>query len=353
MLHFKKEYTEKNFPVFVHEGKKPPRIAFLSDTHNGDNFNGVGGVSREERHDFMIKTLIENKESFDCVVFNGDMACRNAQECWKQEHPGKPLPVKNSLLEAKEDYFDRLIAAGIPYFAVHASHDSLVGDEFYRLFGYENHYALLFGNTAFLMFDLFSGERSPEIYMQTNTKDIPSEIADAALAFLSETRVNNAFVVVHYPFSNMQEFCRVVANKKVVLTFAGHSHYNDVDRFLGKPMLQTGHFSRANMRLKTWGLDFKPFVSVAANAPTVIDEQGNPHPDYSKTGSPWQYRMLTCQKDGSFESYMVFPEREYFSFTAEGCQALCFHQPYAEARPAFLGKEAPIDKSYFNSDMLK
>ncbi len=346
MIGFQKEYTEAGFPVFVSERVRAPRIAFLSDVHYGAPFNGVGGVLKEERFRFMVDTLIAQRDRFDCVVLDGDMACRNGQLLYEYHNPGLRHPEKDWLLAAKEDYFDRLLAAGIPYFAVHASHDSLLGDEFSALFGYENHYAILFGDTAFLCFDLFMGPRTVERHMQTSPTDIPEAVSDMALAFLAEERVKRAYLVVHYPAPDPQ-FLRVAEHPKVRATVAGHSHYNEIDSFHGKPMLQCGHFSRANMRLKVWGLDFKRFVPTAMDAPPVPDGYGHMHPDCSASGSPWQYRMLECREDGAVESYMVFPAREYLAFSAEGCRAEPFYQEYAEARPSFLGEDAPIDKSYF------
>ncbi len=351
---FTKELTEGTvFPIFrffSNDGREKgaSRVLFISDSHYGAPFGCVGGHACDGRHVLMIDAILKRKDEIDCVIFNGDMACRNGQLCYEIHYPFYKAPRKDWLRTAKEDYFDRLTDAGVPYFAVHASHDSLRGNEFYELFGHENHYALLFGDTAYLCFDLYQGERSREIAMQTARTDISAELLHAAEALLGRSDVKRAIIVSHYPYTDLPHFYRLAQNEKVIAFVAGHSHYNDVETFGGKPMLQCGHFSRANMRLKTLGLDFKPFVPLSPDSvPTTTAETGKPHKDYSATGSPWQYRMIEAAADGSIESYTVYPEMTYYLFEAEGCRAEGFCQPYVEARPSFLGSDAPIDKSYW------
>ena len=96
----------------------------------------------------------------------------------------------------------------------------------------------------------------------------------------------------------------------------------------------------------THGLGFSQFFPVSTEGNGLVtDEEGKQHKDYSATGSPWQYRVIEQSLD-TIESYMVFPEISYKRCESDGVVFPAFTQPYTEARPSFLGSDAPIDKSY-------
>ena len=85
-----------------------------------------------------------------------------------------------------------------------------------------------------------------------------------------------------------------------------------------KPLLQTGHFSRAHTKRVADGCGFQPFVPMQSG-------------DFSQTGSPWQYRAVARMPDG-IESYQIFPEMRYGAFRSDGIDFAAFTQPYAEGR---------------------
>ncbi len=347
----KEDYDLTLFPIAVPKSEKDPKnatVLFVSDTHYGDWFDGPGGFSGAERHQRMIEFILENKDRYDCVIINGDMASHDGQVRGIAKLHGDPQKDRHWIRLLKEDCFDRLTEEGMPYFAIHASHDSLDADEFQDIFGYEHNYVVLAGTTAYICCDTYNGPRKDN--GQTDMADIPEDFVREVKKLLLHGYVENAFVVCHYGIAELSNLKSLITEPKVRGTLCGHSHFNEVRELCKKPMLETGHFSRADVKLRTWGLEFKPFCPVSRSMPYVVDYYGNPHPDYSASGSPWQARVVSSgegEKGTSIESYMVYPEQHYEACTIEGRSFPAFDQPYAEARPAFLGKDAPIDKSYF------
>ncbi len=326
------------------------RVIFLSDAHYG-SFGGVGGYSDVERTAIMIDRLIEEyntDRSYDAVVFVGDTVSANHDLLLKRAEKGSADfsdEEETAVVRAwKDTYMSRLERENIPCFYVNASHDALYGDNFKNVFGYENNYVLEVGDVAYICVDSYAGPRM-ETTLETTAMDIPDAFLSDVTAYLSGDTVREAYVVSHYPFpkENMKALC---AHEKVRALLAGHSHYNTIDQFLDKPLIQTGHFSRAYTRMVTYGLGFKPFVPL--NDSTVemtLDEDGRERRDHSATGSPWQWRVMESSAAG-VESYIVFVSMNYGAFFSDGIDFPAFFQPYTEARPAFLGENAPIDRSY-------
>lgn len=350
------------FTVPVHSGLRgadAPRVIFLSDSHYY-YFEGIGGYTSAERHDFMVEALIDEfntENSFDAVVFLGDTVHNDhyLAELKKKytETTGSAdgfTPSATELTEKVTEWCDtymvRLEDAGIPAFYVNASHDSLSSEDFYDVFGYRSNYVLLLGDIAYIICDTYAGERKNGF--QTLPSDIPADFYAQCKELLDDSCVKEAYVACHY-VNEGENLRALVSHTKVQGTLVGHSHYNEVTGFCGKPLIQTGHFSRANTVMLSWGLGFTPFVPIAENAPYVTDEEGNLHRDYSQTGSPWQWRVM--EHTGSYtESYLVFPAVQYgaFAYDEHGRHNAfdAFYQPFVEARPAFLGEHSPIDRSY-------
>ena len=335
------------------------RIIFLSDSHYY-YFEGIGGYSSSRRHALMVDALIrefQTEKSFDAVVFLGDTVHNDHYLAEiRAKHMAKygtldtfciaDTTVAEKIVEWRDTYMARLKNAGIPAFYVNASHDSLSPDLFYNLFGYENNYVLLADDIAYLICDTYAGKRDERL--QTLGSDIPDDFYKKCVELLLDDRIKEAYVACHY-INEGSNLCNLIAEKKVRGTIVGHSHYNEALTFQDKPLLQTGHFSRANTVMLTWGLGFTPFVPIAEDAPYTTDEEGNPYKDYRKTGSPWQWRVME-HTDGYTESYLVFPEMDYgeFAYDEHGRHNAFpdFQQPFTEARPDFLGKDAPVDRSY-------
>lgn len=357
--------TNRNFDFFtvpIHSKtrkKGDSRIIFLSDAHYY-YFEGIGGYSSAERHSFMVDALLSEfrtDESFDAVVFLGDTV---HNDHYLQEIRATYLKSNGSLdgfalsekaitekiREWRDTYMARLKNAGIPIFYANASHDCLSPDLFYDLFGYKNNYVLLAGDIAYFICDTFAGERNDRL--QTFGSDIPDEFYKECTELLADSNIKEAYIACHY-VNDCHNLRALIREKKVKGTLVGHSHYNEVLVFEDKPLLQTGHFSRANTVMLTWGLGFTPFAPIAEDAPYTTDEDGNPYKDYRKTGSPWQWRVME-HTDNDTETYLVFPEMEYgaFAYDEHGRHNAfsAFRQPFTEARPSFLGKDAPIDRSY-------
>ena len=326
------------------------RVIFLSDAHYG-SFGGVGGYSDVERTAIMIDRLIEEyntDRSYDAVVFVGDTVSANHDLLLKRAEKGSADfsdEEETAVVRAwKDTYMSRLERENIPCFYVNASHDALYGDNFKNVFGYENNYVLEVGDVAYICVDTYAGARA-EATLETSASDLPDAFLAETVAYLDGDRVREAYVVSHYPFpkENMKILC---AHEKVRASLAGHSHYNTIDRFLDKPLLQTGHFSRAYTRMVTHGLGFYPFSPLNDNTVGLtLDEDGRERRDHSATGSPWQWRVMESS-DVGVESYMTFVRMEYRAFPSDGIDFPAFTQPEIEARPSFLGDNAPIDRSY-------
>ncbi len=345
------DYDLTLFPISVPEkvgDSKNSKVLILSDLHYSDYYDGVGGYTSEERCELLIGYLKRTRMTYDCVIFNGDITSRDEELKREKNDPDHIKADMNYVELVKTEYFDQLAEKNIPYFVTNGNHDSCSGEEFERIFGYESNYVVLVGTTAYICIDAFSGERnSGEI---ATAADIPSDFVDEVEKLLLHDYVEQAFVVGHYMHNNFANTMRLCKLPKVVGSAVGHSHYNEIGSYAGKPMLQTGHFSRANAKMLTWGLGFSEFKPVAKDAPYVTDENGNQHRDYSETGSPWQIRVFRCkaQKTGTqFESYLIFPGMTYYECRIEGVAFAGFQQPYAESQPSFLGEDAPIDKSYY------
>ena len=314
------------------------RVVIVSDNHYR-SFGGIGGYTDGERQEMMIDTLIEHYNdpdtTYSCVIFNGDMTNQNDALL---KGTGEEQELAFETL-----YRSRLTEAGIPSFCINASHDSLYEDEFYEIYGHSKNYAVLVGKTAYLCIDTYNGER--DATMQTGMSDIPYDLMREYERFLAHGYVEQAFIVCHWPSSG-SNFGRLLSNEKVLATVSGHTHNNEVISERNKPLLQTGHFSRAYTKMVTHGLGFSQFFPVSTEGNGLVtDEEGKQHKDYSATGSPWQYRVIEQSLD-TIESYMVFPEISYKRCESDGLVFPAFTQPYTEARPSFLGSDAPIDKSY-------
>ena len=323
--------------AFNTEGRNG-RVVIVSDNHYR-SFGGIGGYTDAERQDILMNSLIEAytdpTRTFDCVIFNGDMTNQNYA---LQKETGEEQEKDFETL-----YRARLTEAGIPSFCINASHDSLYEDEFYEIYGHAKNYVVLVGKTAYLCIDTYNGER--DATMQTQMSDISYDLMRNYERFLAHGYVDEAFIVCHSP-TNQKNFARLLSNEKVLATVSGHTHNSEVITEQGKPLLQTGHFSRAYTKMVTHGLGFSAFVPVPIEGNGMItDEDGKQHKDYSATGSPWQYRVFD-QSESSIESYMVFPEMNYKGCKSDDIWFPAFTQPYTEARPSFLGESAPIDKSY-------
>ena len=323
--------------AFNTEGRNG-RVIIVSDNHYR-SFGGIGGYTDAERQDILMNSLIEAytdpTRTFDCVIFNGDMTNQNYA---LQKGTGEEQEKDFETL-----YRARLTEAGIPSFCINASHDSLYEDEFYEIYGHAKNYVVLVGKTAYLCIDTYNGERDSS--MQTQMSDIPYDLMREYERLLAHEYVKEAVIVCHSP-TNQKNFARLLSNEKVLATVSGHTHNSEVVTEQGKPLLQTGHFSRAYTKMVTHGLGFSAFAPVPIEGDGIVtDEEGNLHKDYSATGSPWQYRVFD-QSESSIESYMVFPEMNYKGCKSDDIWFPAFTQPYTEARPSFLGESAPIDKSY-------
>lgn len=318
--------------------REDARVLVVSDNHFRA-FSGIGGYTDDERQqllmDILIATYNNPDTAYECVIFNGDIANQNDA-------------LRNGLAENyvqmwQETYASQLTAAGVPCFAVNASHDSLYEDEFYEIFDHPKNYVVLVGKTAYICVDAYNGERTSTY--ETAATDLTLPFVRECERFLAHGYVDEAFIVCHWPKAGTN-YKRLLGNEKVLATVSGHTHYNEVVTESGKPLLQTGHFSRAYTKMQTWGLGFKPFVPVPKEGNgRVVDENGNERADYSATGSPWQYRVFEQSAD-AIESYIVYPEMTYKACSSDGIHFEAFTQEYTEARPSFLGDAAPIDKSY-------
>lgn len=342
---------------------KESRVIFISDMHM-NAFDNVGGYTPEERQQLMIDALIreyKTESSYDAVVFVGDLINNNDDLKKIRKDEGEDYVFTEEEEEKavrmyKDTYLSQLEAEGIQVYCLNASHDSLYGDNFENIFGYERNYVLRVGTTAYICVDSFGGPRDAVVNgnrtEETMFSDIPDDFLQNVKKFLAHDYVEQAFVVSHWPadYKNVKE---LYACEKVLGGIAGHTHYNWVDRANGKPLLQTGHFSRGFTKMISWGLGFKPFVPLNDSVVgTTTDEEGRKNrKDYSGTGSPWQWRVMEYVKNGDsamIESYMVFPEMNYKEFSSDGNLFPAFTQPYIEARPSFLGDSAPIDRSYLS-----
>lgn len=338
------------------------RLIFVSDMHLQCFFN-VGGYTDAERQQRLMEALIreyKTENSYDAVVFVGDIISNDANinalcDRYGKDHIFSADEEERAMREYRNRYLSQLETAHIPYFCINASHDSLYGENFKNIFGYERNYILRAGTTAYICMDTYGGERVPlgtHGNGQTAAADIPEAFLSAVREYLKDEEIRQAFAVSHWPSAGTV-FASLMASEKVLGGIAGHSHYNWIDRANGKPLLQTGHFSRANTKLLTWGHGFKPFVPLNDGiVGTTTDEEGREnHGDYSRTGSPWQWRVAEYVKNGDgamIESYMVFPEMTYKEFSCDGHLFPAFTQPYTEARPSFLGSDAPVDRSYIS-----
>lgn len=312
---------------FIVPGKSG-RIIIASDCHL-EYFDGVAGYTSRERNRFMAEALMS--ENADAVIYAGDMTFRNTQE-------GLSL---DSLYEWKSIAVDPLIDAGIPAFALNASHDSMLPDEFKSVFGCEHNYALIHGDTAYICLDTFAGARDASL--QTAPSDIDEATLLDALEIISRTDINAAFVVCHFP-SDGENLLRLMNDNRILGVISGHTHDNFITTVEAavcsihipayeckKSLIQTGHFSRAHTKRIHDGCGFKQFVPMLhGDGMTASDLDENVTvEDYSRTGSPWQYRAV--RRIGScIESYMVFPEMDYDEFVGDKITFPAFHQPYAE-----------------------
>ncbi len=348
------EYDLEIFVLDVHSetrGEYEGRVLFLSDAHF-DSFSGVGGYTDAERQDIMVDRLItefNTENSYDAVVFVGDTVSANEylKKIVKETGNANFTDYEEieRVLHWKETYMARLEAAGIPCFYVNASHDALYGGNFESVFDYGSNYVILSGRTAYIVCDTYAGERKAPTY-ETTASDIPEDFYNECMRLLEHEYIKEAYMVSHNP-SNGENLKVLTQHSKVRGTIAGHTHYNMVQSYWSKPLLQTGHFSRAYTKMITQGLGFKPFTPLNdAVVGTTTDEDGRENrKDYSASGSPWQWRVMETTEAGT-ESYLVFPEVEYKRFTTDGIWWDAFTQPYTEARPSFLGDDAPVDRSY-------
>ncbi len=321
------------------------RVIILSDNHY-KAFSGVGGYTDAERQQLMIDALLDHPNDYDCVIFAGDMA--NQNELYKDRVTNPQLYGEDYLQEWINTYYTQLRMGGISAYCINGSHDACLPEEFEGYFGYENNYVVLAGTTAYICVDVFSGERNTTTY-ETTAADIPAEFVTEVAKLLAHDYVQNAFVVLHRAINNFDNVKALVGMDKVVGTIHGDSHYNETGSFCGKPKVQSGHFSRGYTKMITWGLGFTPFVATPFSMPSVTDENGKSHKDWSQTGSPWQYRIVEFSGTNeayTLESYQVYPEMQYLEFRSDSINWASFRQPYTEARPSFLGEAAPIDKSY-------
>ncbi len=338
------------FPINVPTCDTDPissRVIILSDNHY--KTHDVGGYTDAERQEIMIDILL--KENYDCVIFNGDFVTRNnylktadagsAGDTWLQEF--------------NEAYLGQLADAGKEYFVVNASHESMYGSEFEDIFGYENNYVVLVGTTAYICVDTYSGARTAT--GETRFADIPSAFVDEVEKLLAHGYVQNAFVVCHYPSDDQNilpnaQLERLVGLGKVAGLVTSHTHDRHILSRFGKPMIQTGHFWRGYTAQWCRGSGFKAFAPLndsMVGTVTNCEQCGGTHKDYSATGTPWQYRVIEftgSDTDYTLEAYMVFPEVAYGAWKCDGIDWPAFTQPYTEARPSFLGDDAPVDRSY-------
>lgn len=305
------------------------RIIVASDCHL-DYFDSVAGYTSRQRNRHMTDALLCEKD-VAAVIFNGDMTFRNSFE---------NLPA-DSLFEWKSLVIDRLSVAGIQAFAVNASHDSMTADEFREVFGCEHNFAVIHGDIAYICLDTFAGERDAS--RQTTPSDITEEILADAMEIACRPHIKAAFVVCHFP-SCGENLQRLMNDERVTAVVAGHTHDNFITTVgeaiavvsnaklnCTKTLVQTGHYSRAHTKRISDGCGFKPFVPMKeGDGMTVSDLDGvTPVPDFSRTGSPWQYRAFARTADG-VESYMIFPEADYGEFVGDKITFPAFHQPKAE-----------------------
>ncbi len=327
------------------------RVAIISDNHY-KAFSGVGGYTDAERQEMMLEALFKDPRGLDCVIFAGDMVNQN-DLLKKQANDPMNYPEGVSWVEEwKSTYFDQLKRRGLRAYCVNASHDSMLPEEFEEIFGYANNYVVLAGTTAYICVDTYSGSRSETF--ETTMADIPEEFATEVEKLLAHQYVQNAFLVCHAysgDRTKAENFYRVLGHEKVLGVVYGHSHYNQNGTLAGKTTIQTGHFSRGYTKMVTKGLGFKPFVPLNNSVVgKTTDEDGKVNQyDYSETGSPWQYTVIEFSGDRdayTIEAYQVFPQISYREFTSDGIVWEAFTQPYTEARPAFLGEDAAVDRSY-------
>lgn len=341
------------FKIPVHSktrAKNEGKIIFVSDAHF-DDFESVASYSSAERHDFLIKTLIEEYRrdvSFDAVVFVGDTVSTNKALLQYREETKRSDFNENEAGAYVQTwinaYMSRLTKEGIPCFYINASHDSLYENEFENLFGYENNFVLESGDIAYVCIDAYSGPRNC-ITLETTPADISDEFLSDALTYLENDNIREAFVVSHYPEA-WKNTLKLYAHPKVRAALSGHTHLNTVDCFADKPLLQTGHFSRGYTRMITHGQGFKAFAPLNDSAVGItLDEDGKECRDYSGSGSPWQWRVMQSTPLG-VESYMTFSEISYKAFRCDGVDFPAFLQPQIEARPSFFNSSTPIDRSY-------
>ena len=348
------EYDLEIFELEVHSETRSAdegRVIFLSDAHFG-SFGGIGGYTDAERQTIMIDKLIEEyntDRSYDAVVFVGDTVSANDYLKKLVQETGNATFTDYEEIERvllwMDTYASRLDDAGIPWYYVNASHDALYGDNFKDVFGYGGNYVLVSGATAYIVCDTYAGPRNNTTY-ETTASDIPKDFYDECIRMLNDPAIEEAYMVSHWP-SNCPRLESLTRQAKVKGSIAGHTHYSMVDSYWGKPLLQTGHFSRAYTKMISQGLGFKPFAPLNDSVVgTTTDEEGKENrKDYSASGSPWHWRVMETTEAGT-ESYLVFPEVAYERFASDGIWWDAFTQPYVEARPSFLGDTAPIDRSY-------
>jgi len=303
------------------------RIIIVSDCHL-DYFDGVAGYSSRERNKLMCDALM--RADADAVIYAGDMTFRNSKS-------GLPL---DSIYEWKSIAYDPLCDK-TQVFALNASHDSMTADEFYTVFGYEHNYAVFHGDVAYICLDTFAGERDNT--HQTMPSDIDAETLKDALEIAHREGIKAAFVVCHFP-SDGENLLKLMNDERIIAVFAGHTHDNFITTVSAaiasirtplyeckKTLVQTGHFSRAHTKRIHDGCGFKQFVPMMngdGRCTSDLDESVTVE-DYSRTGSPWQYRAVERKEDG-IQSYMIFPEADYGEFVGDKITFPAFHQPYAE-----------------------
>lgn len=297
------------------------RVIIVSDSHFV-TYDGVGGYSSLQRLECLRDSLLREPD-VDAVIAAGDLTTRNCKR-------GTPLDIVRVW---KLAVAEPLTAAGIPVFALNASHDTLTADEFFTVFGYEHDYAIINGDVTYICLDTYTGERDDT--MQTTESDISDETLSDALEIIGRADVKAAFVVCHRP-NGGANLTRLIGNERVTAVVAGHSHNNFVTNVCAegvdadKKLLQTGHFSRGHTKCIHDGCGFKPFVPMMhGDGMTVSDRDGvTPIENFYRTGSPWQYRAVERTADG-IESYMIFPEVTYAEFESDGITFPAFTQPYA------------------------
>ena len=297
--------TAYTLPVFTvpvnpksNRGADEPRVIVTSDTHywwpydeDGKAYSCwcaidyLGGLDYHKRIQLMIDSLIaeyNTAESFDCVIFDGDMTFndpmfKNPLQSWPDGEPCRDKNGEivsfdnwNTVEEFAKLYLSQLTDAGIPWFAVYADHENISDETWYEIFGYEKNYILEVGGVAFICCDAFDYDLHANLGKEPFhlTADLHYDYRVAVEEYLKSEHIRDAYMVSHYPME-YPNYLHVFGNEKVSGVFAGHTHDNFLKSWYEKPMMQTGHFWMGGAQNTNTSNGVKAYIPITEDFVTV------------------------------------------------------------------------------------